>query len=65
MVLACGCNVKGSDAFGCDSNGLCSCKENVIGDKCDYCKDAGSFPVPDCDIGRNTYIWTNSLIPKS
>ena len=33
--LDCDCNILGSDTIECDSKGICSCKENIIGVKCD------------------------------
>ena len=50
-TLDCKCNINGSKSTSCDSNGKCTCKENVIEDKCDTCK-AGYFPFPDCDKGK-------------
>ena len=52
--LACNCNIHGAILSSCDSNGACQCIENAIGDKCEYCKEAGYFPVPDCKISK---IW--------
>merc|ERR1712048_979151 len=33
----CQCNPAGSKKLSCDGNGLCSCKRNVVGPKCDRC----------------------------
>ena len=44
--LACVCNVEGSLTEKCDKDGKCSCKANIIGEKCDTCKDEfHSFPL--------------------
>ena len=37
--IACECVATGSDDKTCDGRGRCSCLDNVIGDKCDICKD--------------------------
>ena len=50
-TLDCKCNINGSILTSCDSYGVCTCKENVIEDKCDICK-AGYFPFPDCHNGK-------------
>ena len=52
MCFACECNIQGSDAIGCDSYGMCTCKENVTGNKCELCNNTGYFPVPDCNNGK-------------
>ena len=44
---ACNCNVDGSNGITCDDNGDCSCKANIINDKCDAC-NAGFFNFPTC-----------------
>lgn len=33
----CKCDPNGSLRSACDENGLCSCKTNVMGDKCNVC----------------------------
>ena len=38
----CNCNLDGSISQDCDSQGICSCKENVVGSNCDQCR-SGSF----------------------
>ena len=50
-TLDCNCNIHGSSFTSCDSNGICACKHNVIGDKCEYCKDY--YPFPDCNKGKS------------
>ena len=47
QILACGCNTHGSDGSSCNSNGVCSCKANIIGSKCDSCA-SGRFNFPIC-----------------
>ena len=38
FLLACECNEEGSVGIECDeASGKCTCKENVIGDKCTQC----------------------------
>ena len=44
---ACNCNVEGSNGITCDDNGICSCKANIINDKCDACA-SGFFDFPAC-----------------
>ena len=46
----CDCNQDGSE--GCMDDGNCICKENIIGVKCDYCKE-GTYDFPNC---LGTYI---------
>ena len=44
--LACVCNVEGSLSEQCNKDGKCTCKANIIGEKCDTCKDEfHSFPL--------------------
>ena len=49
--LECGCNDLGSENMSCSSAGVCTCTQNVTGNKCDICKP-GYFPFPDCKIGK-------------
>ena len=45
---ACNCNEEGSRDVTCDDDtGKCTCKANVIGDKCDFCSP-GNFGFPAC-----------------
>ena len=44
---ACNCNTQGSFGNTCNDNGECSCKANVINDKCNTCAD-GFFNFPTC-----------------
>ena len=49
--LACDCNAQGSNATLCDSEGICTCKANIFGDKCTKCYP-GLFPFPACNNGK-------------
>ena len=40
FFLACNCNEEGSVDQNCNAHGKCTCKENVIGDKCDTVVEA-------------------------
>ncbi|XP_038125963.1 laminin subunit gamma-2 [Cyprinodon tularosa] len=42
--MPCSCNPAGSVSVTCDSRGRCSCKEGVIGDKCERCPDGPMGP---------------------
>ena len=44
---ACNCNAEGSNGITCDDSGVCSCKANIVNDKCDAC-NAGFFNFPTC-----------------
>ena len=47
-LLACDCNKIGSNsAEGCNSEGNCYCKTNIIGSKCSSCI-SGYYGFPDC-----------------
>ena len=50
---ACNCNTDGSDDTTCDNSGLCSCKDNVVNDKCDECA-SHHFNYPLCE-GKLTH----------
>ena len=47
--LACNCNVNGSEngSISCDQYGKCTCKNNVVGDKCHEC-EIDFFGFPNC-----------------
>ena len=47
QISACGCNTQGSNGNSCSPNGVCSCKANIIGSKCDSCA-AGYSNFPTC-----------------
>ena len=55
-ILACGCNDQGSANMSCSSDGICTCKENIAGNKCDIC-EPGYFPYPDCSSGGKLYAY--------
>ena len=59
--LECVCNDLGSENMSCSSNGICTCKQNVIGNKCDICTP-GYFPFPDCKKGK---IYTSASISNA
>ena len=46
----CGCNGHGTTDGSCDANGICACKDNVNGYKCDQCAPAhyGLEGTPAC-----------------
>ena len=46
--LACGCDSVGSNGMSCTDNGICDCKENFVGEKCDECA-AERFNYPLCE----------------
>ena len=52
---ACDCNEHGSNGTSCDDNGICSCKANFMGNKCDTCK-TGFYSFPTCQGMQNQYI---------
>ena len=47
ILQSCDCNPLGSVSLNCDDHGLCDCKENVVGDKCDQCAEE-HFNFPNC-----------------
>ena len=51
---ACNCNAEGSNGITCDDSGVCSCKANIVNDKCDAC-NAGFFNFPTCS-GKQHYV---------
>ena len=46
--LACKCNEKGSESSQCNDAGICTCKANTQGTKCDSCIE-NHFGFPDCE----------------
>ena len=36
IFLACGCSTSGSSSALCTTSGVCTCKPNIIGNKCRY-----------------------------
>ena len=56
--LECLCNVEGSETAACDeTSGKCTCKSNVIGDKCTECASE-FYGFPDCQCK----YWETTLI---
>ena len=47
QIPACACNTQGSYGTSCNADGICSCKANIIGSKCDSCA-AGYFNFSTC-----------------
>ena len=44
-ILVCGCNINGSSTLECNLDGTCACNENIIGSKCNKCRqDYSGFP---------------------
>ena len=35
LLIACHCNAEGSESIQCSELGVCTCKPNITGDKCD------------------------------
>jgi len=46
-LVACGCDVLGSQGDDCDNSGKCVCKHGFTGDTCDRC-DAEFYRYPLC-----------------
>ena len=57
---ACNCNTQGSYGKTCNDNGECSCKANIINDKCDACAD-GFFNFPTCQGKHYLHTFSNIL----
>ena len=53
-LLGCVCNEEGSDGLDCNHNGICTCKPNISGDKCDQCQE-GYINFPHCDQCDDNY----------
>ena len=46
----CGCNIDGSSSASCNlTTGVCTCKANIIGNKCTEC-ESGYYGFPDCIV---------------
>ena len=58
----CECNEDGSVDERCDDEGKCSCKSNVIGDKCSECQP-DHFDYPRCE-GKENYPGFGPVIFK-
>ena len=46
FYLACECCEDGSVDLNCDAEGKCTCKEHIVGDKCDEA-EPGYYDFPD------------------
>ena len=46
--LACDCDADGTESCN-KENGKCICKPNVVGTKCDTCKEGFHGSIPDCE----------------
>ena len=46
--LACGCSSSGASSTTCTSSGVCTCKSNFEGSKCNSCK-TGFYDYPNCN----------------
>ena len=46
-ISACNCNPQGAIGSNCNANGVCSCRANIVGSKCNSCADGG-FNFPTC-----------------
>ena len=46
-ITDCECNMDGSSDSNCNTDGLCKCKENIQGDKCNACQ-RGFYGFPEC-----------------
>ena len=55
--LACDCSVDGTESCN-KKNGHCVCKSNVIGTKCDACKDGFYGSIPTCQGLLSDQHWT-------
>ena len=51
--VVCCCNAQGSNGNNCVANGICNCRANIVGRKCDSCA-GGHFNFPMCQ-GKNHY----------
>ena len=46
VTLECDCSPEGSVDNNCNENGVCNCKPNITGDKCDE-PSVGYYDFPD------------------
>ena len=60
LFLACDCNDQGAANMSCNSDGICACKENITGNKCDECI-LGHFPFPDCNRQGKIHKFTGYI----
>ena len=57
FLSECLCNTEGSEGVACENDsGKCTCKPNVVGDKCDQCS-AGFFGFPSCQGNFQWTVW--------
>ena len=70
FITECRCNTNLGSAFSqCKEDGKCSCKPNVVGDKCDRCAEGfDNSMFPDCSgilasdsLCENNYLITQSI----
>ena len=47
IILECGCSAQGSVSPNCSQDGVCSCRDNYDGLKCDRCS-VGHYSYPRC-----------------
>lgn len=47
--MPCNCNPAGSQGPVCSSNGQCTCKQGIHGDKCDRCHDGSPVTANGCE----------------
>ena len=61
-ISACVCHYEGATSTLCNDNGKCSCKANIIGNKCTDCK-SGYFKFPDCtsNIFQNAFHYESPV----
>ena len=58
LLLACQCNLDGSEDGNCATDGQCSCKENIAGAKCDQCQEGYSMNgFPTCQVIMPIVLW--------
>ena len=64
-ISACDCNPDGSVENNCDPNGKCTCKEHIVGNKCNETEPGYyDFPTPkgilyhfhDFDLGMKVFM---------
>ena len=55
-IIACECNLEGSEMQTCDSQDKCKCKTGVSGEKCDECEEDGFYGFPQCSKSKELKI---------
>ena len=54
LFIECKCDHDGSEFDQCNDNGKCTCKPNVVGDKCDKCAEGyEGADFPHCSGKKN------------